>query len=506
MALFGPRLDRPTALGDEGRPRATSLTVASLLVFVTLIVATTCPWAYSLQFGGSLVPTLIVPACASLGQFALGLMTLTGLVTAGLALLNRERFASLFIGQIIFMPPGTALVGGLGALLFLRPAYGVFFTGFALALVALGSTWTDTTSAESVRPALFQEALTYVAILLWVVLGALVYLAVLLVRGTVASSGQPTFSLAMFLAFVFTSAALSRIGLRWLPIRQLAPRNRRATVDWALRKVRRLNTVVLLGSLVAVGLTLVLALLGLFPVLYRLFPGLPALFGLLVSEPVVVTVLGIGLVTLFLGLIALVLRRVTRPVETTANRTLAPFAAGLVLTLGMLPFTFSLLPVPLPVPVVLLVVLFGPIVLYLVGGALVLAEYLSVLPARAGGPALAAGGMVLATVGTALIGLPGPLVVAMAAVAMLVWDVSAFGLGVTAELGHIPETRRLELFHAVVGLGLGVVVVLAVGLLDLARTALAGDRVAILAGALAVLGVLILLLGVRGYVGGEAVD
>lgn len=506
MALFGPRLDRPTALGDEGRPRATSLTVASLLVFAALVVATTCPWAYSIRFGDSLVPTLTVPECASLGQFSLGLVTLTGLVTAGVALLNRARFASLFIGQIIFMPPGTALVGGLGALLVLRPAYGVFFTGFAVALVALGSTWTDTASGESVRPALFQEALTYVAVLLWLVLGALVYLAVLLVRGTVSSSGEPTFALAMFLSFVFASAAFARIGLRWLPIRQLAPRDRRATVDVLLGKVRRLNTVVLLGSLVAVGLTLVLALLGLFPVLYRLFPGLPALFGLLVSEPVVVTVLGIGLVTLFLGLIALVLRRVTRPVETTANRTLAPFAAGLVLTLGMLPFTFSLLPVPLPVPVVLLVVLFGPIVLYLVGGALVLAEYLSVLPARAGGPALAAGGMVLATVGTALIGLPGPLVVAMAAVAMLVWDVSAFGLGVTAELGHIPETRRLELFHAVVGLGLGVVVVLAVGLLDLARTALAGDRVAILAGALAVLGVLILLLGVRGYVGGEAVD
>lgn len=506
MALFGPRLDRPTAIGDEGRPRATSLTVASLLVFVALVVTTTCPWTYSLRFGDSLVPTLVVPACAGLGRFALGLMTLTGLVTAGLALLNRERFASLFIGQIIFLPPGTALVGGLGALLLVRPAYGVFFTGFALALVALGSTWTDTTSAASVRPALFQEALTYVAVLLWVVLGALVYLAVLLVRGTVGSSGEPTFALAMFLAFVFTSAALARIGLRWLPIRQLTPRGRRATADWLLGKIRRLNTVVLLASLAGIGVTVALAVVGLLPILYRLVPVLPELFGLLVSEPVVVAVFGVGLLTLALGVIALALRRATRPAEATGNRLLAPFVAGLVLTLGMLPFTLSLLPIPLPTPVVLLVVLFGPIVLYLAGGTLVVAEYLSILPARAGGPALAAAGMVLATVGAALLGLPGSVVVAMAAVAMLVWDVSAFGLGVTAELGHIPETRRLELFHAVVGLGLGVAVVFVVGLLDLARTALAGDRVAVLAGALAVLGVLVMLLGVRGYVGEEAVD
>jgi len=505
MALFGPRLDRPTALGDEGRPRATSLTVASLLVFTALIVSTTCPWNYGLRFDGGIVPTLVVPACASLGQFALGIATLTGLMTAGVALSNRERFASLFIGQIILLPPGTALVGGLAAMLFVRPAYGVFFGGFAIALLALGSTWTDTASASSVRPALFQEGLTYVSILLWAAFGVMVYLAVLLVRATVSAT-DPTVALFVFLLLVGASAILTRIGLRWLPIRQLTQRHRRATVDAVLARVRRIDTILIVGSVVGVVVALPLSFLGVFSILYRVVPFVPAVFRLFGSGPVVAVVVGLGLFSVLLGLVALGVRRLTRPVETRSNRLLAPFVAGLFLTLGMLPFTFSLLPIPLPVTVVVLAVLFGPIALYVIGWTLVLAEYASILPARAGGPALAAGGMVVATVGAALIGLPGPLVVALAAVAMIVWDVSAFGLGVTAELGHLPETRRLELFHAVVAVAVGAVTVLVVGLLAVARTTVAGDRAVLVAAGLAVFGVLVLLLGVRGYAAREAMD
>ena len=505
MALFGPRLDRPTALGDEGRPRATSLTLASVLVFGLLVVATTCPWAWGVRFDGW-VPELIVPSCAALGQFTLGLATATGLTAAGVALLNRERFVSLFIGQVIFLPAGTALVGGLGLLVFTSPAYGLLFVGFATAMVALASSWTDTTSAESVRPALFQEGMTYLSILLWGFFVAVLALSVFLVRAVVLGSTQPTVSLILFLVFVFVAILCFRLGLRWLPIRQLTPRSKRDAVDTTLGRIRLASTVVALASLAGVIVAVGLAILGVLSLVYGLVPPISTLFQALSAAPVVVVVLGIGLVALAGGVVALLIRRLTRPVDRRTNRVIVPFVAGLFLTIGMLPFTFSLLPVPFPPLVAIVLVIVGPIGLYLLGWTLVIAEYLGVLPSRAGGPALAAGGMVVATIGTALAGLPGPVVLVTAAVAMVVWDVSAFGLGVTAELGHMPETRRLELFHALIVLGVGVAAVVGLSLLDLLRTTVAGRRPMLLAAALAVLGVLVLLVPLRGYVVGEAVD
>lgn len=502
MALFGPRLDRPSALGDEGRPRATSLTVASLLVFLLLLVATTCPWAFSIRFAGGWIPEIVAPACAGLAQYSLGLATVTGLVTAGLALLNRERITALFLGQLCFLPAGTALIGGVAFLLFVSPSYLVLFAGFALAMLALGSTWTDTASAESVRPALFQEGVTYLAIVFWFVVGGLLYGGVWLIQQTVpsgASQSQPTLSLFGFLVILFFSAVCFRLGLRWLPIRQLSPRHRQAAIERVLRIARLITTTVLVGTPILFVVGLVVAFAGGFGIVYGLVPPVALLFSLLLSEPVAYTALGTGILPLALGVLAMLVRRLTQPADTSGNRILAPFLAGLVLTLGMVPFTFSLLPIPLPIFAVLLLVIFGPIALFLIGWTLVVAQYLSILPERAGGPALAAGGMVLATVGTGIVGLPGPVVLTTAAVAMLVWDVSAYGLGVTAELGHIPETRRLELFHALVGLAVGVVVVLLLSVLDLVRTTVGGGTTAIFVAGVAVLGVLAMLLGLRGY-------
>ncbi|WP_372479107.1 glycosyl transferase [Halomicrobium sp. HM KBTZ05] len=511
MALFGPRLDRPSALGDEGRPRATSLTIASLLVFGLFVVATTCPWNYGLRFGDGLVPSLIVPTCARLGRLTLAFGTVTGLLTAGLALLTRERFVSLFVGQICFLPAGAALVAGLTGLLVTSPAYGIFFGGFAVALVALGSTWTDTTSASAVRPALFQEGLTYLSMVGWGIVVVVLGGAALLVRTVVGPAGSgpgPTAALSTFLVVVFVGVLSFRLGLRWLPIRQLTPRNRREAVDRRLGQLRLATTVVLIGTLVAVLCVLPAWFLGWFDAVYALFPPARVLFPVLATPIPVVAVLGVGVVTLALGLVALTLRRLTRPVDTTANRLLAPVAAGLVLVIGFLPFALSLIPVPGSAPPIVLVafLVLGPIALYLLGWTVVAAQYLSLVPERAGGPALAAGGMVFATIGAALTGVPTPLVVATAVVAMVVWDVSSFGLGVTAELGHLPETRRLELFHAVVAVVLGAATVLSLSLLGVVRTSLAGEVAATVAAALAVFGVLVLLTPLRGYVAGEGRD
>lgn len=511
MALFGPRLDRPTALGDEGRPRATSLTIASLLVFGLLLVATTCPWTYSLEFGDGLVPSLVIPSCAGLGQLTMAFGTVTGLLTAGLALLNRDRLTSLFIGQICFLPAGAALLAGLGALLVSSPAYGVFFGGFALALVALGSTWTDTTSADSVRPALFQEGLTYLAMIGWALVVGVLAGAVVFVRATVSGPGSgagPTVSLLLFLGYVVVGCICFRLGLRWLPVRQLAPRNRLDAVERRLGQLTTANTILVVGSILVVLCSLPIWYLGGFEVLYAALPPLRVLFGLLVTPLPVVVVLGAGLLPLAGGLGALALRRLTRPVDTTANRLLAPVVAGLVLVIGFLPFGFSLVPVPggLSPGVVIALLLLAPIALYLVGWALVLAQYLSLVPARAGGPALAATGLVVATIGSALVGLPTPVVLATAAVAMVVWDVSAFGLGVTTELGHLPETRRLELFHALVAVLVGGVAVVALSLVGAVRASLLGELTVPAAAALAVFGVLLLLTPLRGYVVGEGRD
>lgn len=489
MALFGPRLDRPSVIGDDGRPRATSLTVASVLVAAVFVGATR-------QLG--------------VFQVTMGVGTAAGLVTAGLALLNRDRFTTLFIGQLCFLPAGSALVAGLAGLLVLGPAYGLFFTGFAITLVALGASWANADSAASVRPALFQGGLSYLLTLAWVVAVAVIAGVVLFIRELLLSSSAPSPGLAvvLFVACLFVGTLCFRLGLRWLPIRQLAPRRLGHSIDDWLVRLRRVTTTLLVFSLAVGVVALGTAFFGGFSLLTSAVPGVTTLLGLLATQPVALLLVGPGLFTLFVGLVALGLRRLTRPVDASSNRVLAAFVAGLFFVIGLLPFTLSLAPIPLSISPVLaiLAVAFGPIGLFLIGGLVVVAEYATLVPSRAGGPALGAAGMVLATVGGALVGTPSPLVFAMAAVAMIVWDVSTFGLGVTEELGHLPETRRLELFHALVTVGVGIVTVVGLTALDYVRTSLASGVVVVGAAALAVLGTLLVLAPLKGYLEAEVRD
>jgi hypothetical protein len=488
MALFGPRLDRPSVVGDEGRPRATSLTVASLLVF-TLFVGTA-------RYLGAV-------------RLTMGIGTAAGLVTAGVALLNRDRFTPLFVGQLCFLPAGAALVTGLTVLFWSSPAYALFVAGFAVALGALGSTWANTASAASVRPALFQGGLSYVFLLVWVVVVA-VTAAIGLLAGAILSSTTtpPGLAVVLFLAILLVAMMCFRIGLRWVPVRELAPRRLHATIDDGLARVRRATTITMALTIVGGAFALVAMALGGFALLETLVPGARFPLQLLATEPVAALVLGPGLLVLLLGLVALGLRRLTRPAEASSNRLLGAFVAGFFFVIGLLPFTLSLAPIPLSISpaTALLAVVIGPVGLYLVGGVLVVAEYATLVPSRAGGPAIAAAGIVIATVGSALVGVPSPLVFATAAVAMIVWDVSTFGLGVTEELGHLPETRRMELFHALVTVGVGLVAVAVLTALDYVRTSLAADIAVVGAATLAVFGTLLVLVPLRGYLAAQTRD
>lgn len=483
MALFGPRLDEPTAIGDEGRPRATSLTIASLVVLLTVLAA-----SYT----------------AGVLDRALVFLTLGGLVTVGLALLNHDRFFALFLGQLCYVLGGTALIGLLTTLLVTTPEYGLLFTGFTLALTGLMTSWADVANRGSTKNALYQGALSYVSMMVWFVLLLVIVAVVLVVWSlltTRAAAIPPTPSLVVFLLVVSVSALLVWVGTRWLPFSQLTPRDERRRLEQRVGRVRLATGLLAIAAFVSSIVAAVVAVTGGFDLLYAILPPVQTLVTGL-SSPFLLgapLLLGFGVLVAALG--AVVLRRLTRPKDARANRLLASVAAGLVFSLLLLPFVFSYIPLDefWRVAVAVLVVVFGPLALFAVGLTFLLGLMGGFLPDRAGGPAVAATGMVIATVGTALTGrVPSVLVFACATAGMVAWDVSAFGLGVTADLGHLPETRRLELFHGILGVGVGVAVVGILTGLDVLRTTVAAGIVAGPAIMLAVVAVLLLLIPVRG--------
>jgi hypothetical protein len=128
MAVFGPRLDQPTAVGDEGRPRAASLATASVA-----LVAFTAALAY---FGGlwGVLRTVVTGAA---------------LAGAGIAMLDRDTFNGLAIGHLTFTFGGLILVGGIVSALTVPPdtetglALGVLATGTALAWLGMAAGWAN---------------------------------------------------------------------------------------------------------------------------------------------------------------------------------------------------------------------------------------------------------------------------------------------------------------------------------------------------------------------------
>ncbi|ADB62413.1 hypothetical protein Htur_3551 [Haloterrigena turkmenica DSM 5511] len=487
MAIAGPRLDSPSAIGDEGRPRAASLWVATLVVVAVV-------GGIGIRTGeSSLLPTLALVA---------------GGAVAGVALTERDSFARLFVGHLLLVTCGSALavlviVGPvLDRALFVAAAC-------ALSLVGVAATWADIGSDDVAR-AVKSAAVTYISMLVSAIVVS-VLLAVAL-AGRVAlqwvtGSAAPLWSLVGFLAVVWTTAAALLIGYRKLPLRQLTPRSRRERLEARLERVHRGLRWTLFG-LPVLGIVLtVLWTWGGLGATVRQF-GLGVLFRGLSSPVIVWPLVAVGFGVGLVGLLADVVRRLTRQISVESTRSAVAMTVGVAITVvgvvwavllffglvrGVPRLAWGLTTSGAPIAALLLA---GPLALLVVGVAAVLADGLELLPTRATGPAVAATGLLFVAIG--LGGGEPVLTFATVAGALLVWDVSTFGLGLTAELGHLPDTRRLELFHAAVAVGVALgAVLLAAGLEVLRSGAFAGIGTA--GGAVVIaFGAVLLLVPLRG--------
>jgi hypothetical protein len=480
MPLFGPRLDSPSAIGDEGRPRATSLTVGSLLTFC-LFGAT----AFYLGFPG------LVVAIAGL----------TGFVTLGIALLNRERVLTVFIGQLTYALGTLGLTGLVGYLTVFRFSMGLYLGGFALALIGLSTAWANVGETKPSQTAIMSSGYSYFAMLGSILLG-IIMIVVGWIIWWVLPGGNGV--VRPIIAVARASAAISIAGLVWyfaarrLPVVPLVPRSQRATAQRYYRTARR--TLALVAACALLVAVLVLIISGITPTI-GVPPGqlLPTAVTVVGSQLAIVAVLGLAALGVLLILLLSLLRRVTAQTGAKSNRRLAGLIAGFAFALLLVPSLLGYVPLPGSMAILgaITLLFFGPLCVIAVEGTFVGAVEFSLLPDRAGGLALASGGLIIAAVASAMLGIPTPLVIACAVGAMVTWDVTEYGLSLTAEVGHLPETRPLELVHALVSVGLGVGLVVLLSGIDLLRTTVATSASSTPGMILAGLGALLVIAAVR---------
>ena len=472
---FGPRLDRPSAVGDEGRPRETSLGIAAVTVV-----------------GLALATGIVVGQATFLTGFGL----VAGLTTAGAALLGRDTLGRKVVGHLLFLPGATLL----GLLVALTPGNPFLVGGYALALLGTAAAWADVADDDTLDGALTQGVLSYVFGLVWLFGAAIAvaagYLAWRLVDSTVAAA-DPTVAAVGFLLVLGGILGVVRLSLGALPVVQLAPRTRREAVRERLDRARR---ALALAAVVAVGLGLVsLVFTATDSPAVGLVPGTRPVVEALTAAYVVGPLLAVGGFALLSAGVAVGARQVTQRYGERKTRTVAAGVAGggylVVVLFGVIPQAAGLL---LFSPFLVLGgVLLAPLAVFVAVGLALVAVRVDLFPGRAGGPALAATGLVLAAIGADSTGLPAPLVFATVAGALVVWDAGSFGLGLTAELGHRPDTRRLELSHGVFAVGIGAVAVLGATALHAVRAA-AGPGGHTLAMTAAVVGTLVLGALLRG--------
>jgi hypothetical protein len=482
VALTGPRLDRPSAIGDEGRARTVSLWIAS---FVVIAVTTAGGWAIG-------DPTLVL----SLGTFV-------GPTVAGVGLANRDRFRSLFFGYVLLLVFGSLLGTTLPIVFFLSP-YGLAIAGVAIAMIGIGLSWANVSAFDGLKNLLIGILVAYLSLLftlcLFVVLFLVLFTGDLLVEVT-TTGRSPGASLAWFLFATGYAAASVRLLLWQLPFEQFVAYDRRPVLRSRLRVVEIPTLAVAVAAPIVALVVVVATVYGLFGTLAAIAPPLVFLLDAL-SATVLLGALGtVGTGCTLLSVAVVTARLATRQFDTTTAKAVAGVGAGAcVAVLVVVTFCIVLL-VPflstlLFALLALVATTVSPMVFlgFLPVGLLAIA--IGLIPDRAGGPAIAATGLLLATVGFG--GAPAPIVFACAAASVVVWDVSAYGLGITGELGHLPETRRLELFHGVIVVGIGLVTVLALTVVDLLRTTLfagvGGTTALVVAG----VGILLLLLPLRG--------
>jgi len=476
MPIFGPRIDRASPIGGGGRPSTTSLGVAG----TTLVVA-----VVALGFVMGLLQQL-----ASLG-------TLVAITITGVALLQRDRVGPQVVGHLCLLPTTAVLLwlltAGSG-----YPHLAVVRWGVVIAAVGLSATATNVGDYKAFQTAtakgLLSYAFTFVGVVVTSVVVSVTFLCWQLAQAFL-SGLPPGTALAGTAVAVLVAAGGSAIVLWVVPLSKLSPRHRRKAHTAQLR--RRCWQ---LGK-VAVGALAGAVLLGaarepLSAAFIGTVPGTAlSVLGAVVSVPL----LAVGMLALAVSIVVVVLQRVTEPSSEGEQKHLAAAVAAIVFQGCLFVLVVGVLPLgPSALFVVLGFAVAGPLVATMAIGltsALLRSRF---VPGRTVGPATAATGLLVAAIGSGLATVPAVVTFGCVAAAMVVWDATAYGFGITTELGELPPTRRLELVHGVFSVGLGAVAVGLLAGLDLLRAATASAVGGQTAVTVATLGIVALLLALRG--------
>ena len=482
--IGGTRLDRPSAVGDEGRPRATSLGIVTLLVAGYTVVV-----AEMLGLWG-----VVQPVASGVG-----------LIIAGTALANRESTLAPFFGHLSFLPGGVVAVGGVATGFLAGLDAGLLATGLAVVFLGVGGAWADAVGRGTLSNALeggLVSAAVFLAIIVTIpFLVGFAWLSWIILDPMLFPGRSPGLAGVCFLVAVAALAVHFALGR--LPLARLVDRERRPPVERRLDGYRRAMAWLGVGSLIGWLIVGLLELWGVVRAEAALGPMTEILLG---AGPRV----GLALVTVAV-LVAVALasagRRLAGLDAASAHRY-APFVGGVGLVGIPVPALFTLLfvgtssgsvGVVLLVALALVLVFVGALLVLFLLGVLVVAARAEVLPDRAAPLALVGAGLIGITVGGGIAGIAPPVTFLGVGLALFSWDVSEFGLGVTAELGHLPQTRRLEVFHAVASAGVALAgVALAATLFGLLGVVVPASFSLPSAMVVAVLGTLLLLPVLRG--------
>jgi len=474
--IGGPRLDTPSAVGDEGRPRATSLTIVALIVT-----------AFALATG----------VLSGDPRLFSGIALLAGIAVAGLSLLDRDGLGPTVIGHLCFLPAATGVVASVGQV----SVAPLLAFGVAVAMVGVATAWTDVLDRETVSEATVSSVVSYLFAVVGLVVGTVVVALAWLcwkVVSAVAGGASPIATTVCLGVLGVAASGCLYFAVTQLPLLQLTARSRRDAMANRLKRGTQSLKLVALGSAafsVVVPLALLVTPFG------QLVASPPFSLGirLLSSWVVLAPLLAVTAGALLAGSGAIVIRKFTTEFDAASVRTVgaAIAAAGYVVLLAPFLLRIGIFGFA-SLPAVFFGALLLPLVVYLLLVLVIGGLTFGLLPARAGPAALTASGLICASTGAAQADLSSLLVFAGVVGGLVVWDVGTFGLGLTAELGHRPETRRLELYHSVFAVGVGLLGIAAVGLVDTARHAVGAAIGSPETMALAAIGVLLLLAPLRG--------
>ena len=481
MAIGGTRLDTPSAVGDEGRPRGASLTVVAVVAVAVLAAA-----------------GFLVGQPLAFTTFAL----FVGLLSAGMALLSRDRLQATVLGHLLFLPAAVvlaALVGASGLVALSSPGVATLAVGGLVAMFGVTAGWNDVLNRSTVTTTLVQSGLSYVCFLLWLLVLTIVvgtgFLGWEIVTDLTRGGGPVAAFFGLFGLLGFATASLY-IAVRAVPAIEVTPVHRRPD---ATARYGRLKSVLLRSTAAACGV-IALGIVGLVggligPVLS--LPGIRATV-VLVAQLTAIPLACVAVLALLVAVLAWTVRRATAGFERLSTRTVGAAVAAVSYSLALL----VAIPTFLRLGYVGVTFLFFapvlPLLVYVGLVAVLLGFYTGILPGRAASAAVVAAGLVAMGLGGALVGFPSLFVFGAVTGALVAWDVGTFGLGVTAELGHIPETRRLELYHGVVAVGIGLLAVAGLTVLDLARRSVGSAVGSPTTMGVAVLGVVLVAVGLRG--------